>query len=592
MKYYITLFLIIYLICINHAYSIQTEKNIEDLNVKLFFVNLKKDDYLQDIHAKLNKIAQELKIYNQENIDFWIKEYKILILQSIISEGYFDAEIDYKWNTEKKELLFILNPGDRYKIDQYTISGNVDLNIPEWNLNIKDKYISTNIINISTNRIFDVIDKNFSFLNIDINHEITLNYANKTLNIEFTYYVANPTYIKNLKINGLDNVSESQILSLLGFTSNQKFHYFIVDEFVKKLNNMNLFNNIIPHIPQNIDQDGSISIQIDLKEQKKKRFYSSFNYNISSQKFDTTLGYILNNIRSTGQSLGISAQFDDTMLPTVFIDYRLPIFQNLALLFNTRLGKTQYDKFTISNNAITLGIKKYLPKNKVDNLFMINYSAFKENTNKNAKNDILYHKKLEKEFLYIGTLYQLFYFNNQKFLEKLLIEVNILINCHNLQNSFMKTYFLMNYLFKIKNTILKTKFSLINIIKSFDAQIPIVHFIMLGEDNFARGYNNALNKKEITLPDIRQYNENIHSFNLSLDLIIPKTSKNIDIGIFYDLTYVGQYNLKFKNNIYNSIGASVIYKKLSLPLKIEIAFPLNKRDKIDSMMSFSLGMSF
>ncbi|MBF8246497.1 MAG: hypothetical protein ISN64_00670 [Rickettsia sp.] len=582
-------FAIIFLFSIFLENKILATEFSKNFYIETLFVNNDSNSDLLKVKYELNNVIKELLYNDESEIDLWALESKQILLDSIMSEGYFDAEVNYKIDINLKKILYLVNIGERYKISNFTINGNKDLKIVDWDLDIVNKFLSLELLDLAEKKIFDIIDKEFSFLHIDISHITQLNSEDKTIDIEFQYMVSEPAYIEKIEFNGLEHLSSKFVLDIIGDYQNVEYHHFIIDQIIEKLNMSNLFSSIIPIIPQFVNLNKSVTLVFELKEKARKRVFSSANYNISNHQFNILLGYTFNNINFTGQNLDISTKiYNFKNLPIFYINYSIPILfpKEIKLFLNSMLGKTKYKNFSIGNNSISIGgtsnIKKTLNISTA-----LKYNFFKEMDN---NNDIKKISNNQKFFSYLELLLQSYCFRQKSVLEKILFETNVFINTNKLRNSFIKTYILMNFLQKIKNNSLRFTISYFNIFKNSDTQIPITEFLILGDMYSIRGYNNAINQDHITIDNLRKNHDNIYSVNLTLDLMKTITT-NLDIGFFYNMSYIDKYYRLSISNFYHSIGTSLTYKKLSIPLKLEIAFPFNKRQGIDSFLNFHLGVA-
>ncbi len=592
------------------------------INIEVDIKDAKTRRILEYLKSSINQQIEVLRNYLRTNFSaeeaydleevrkFLSKEGKSLLLALISSEGYLGVQIGLEFVESKKKFLYSIYLGPLYKVSDIWIKVVSPQGVPMEELFPNIEYLDLKVkkgavvdigsIFESEKQIFDYIDKQFSYLYKTVFHKIVkINHQLKTVSVEFLVELSQSAVIKNIEIHGLQNIEYSFVENLIDIKPNTPFSQNIVNQALERLNSSNLFSDITTIIPPEVGSEGDIKMKFYVQEAAHRKIYAFSGYNMTSRSFDLYLGYYNNNLFNKAQSMGISLGLSDInffrdLSPFLQINYAHPFFKkgDISFYLESLFQKDPYRVLDSSSIKFSGGVKYWMRQNIITdyglqylalsqsyiNTQKFRYFAFPLQFNINVRN-FFFHTKFTPFLAYSLFRKKEVPGHEYKSFNKLDLSIGSNLNLEDRLYCLCRAH-LGRFFYVEDHEIHK---------------IPISEMHFLGSEHSIRGYKNVLFLEKSKLSELQKSKNlflgGLYFINLSTELKV-RLSKNFFFGPYIDFAITNnQLSDDTSSKKYTSLGVSMTYDTKIIPIKFDIAFPLDKREGIDTFFAiyFNIG---
>jgi outer membrane protein insertion porin family len=197
------------------------------------------------VGAKLSqgKLRRYVPVFDEHTVDYSLLIEGARNLRDYFqSEGYFDAEVEFKRQrvvNDKADIDYLINPGKRHKLVLIEIQGNKYFNIGAIRermsvlrtslLQFRRGRYSESLLRRDEYAISSLYQSN-GFRDVAITHKVEDNYQGKDSDLALFINIAEgPQYfIHNLDVEGIEKLEKAQILSALSSDEGQPFSEYNV----------------------------------------------------------------------------------------------------------------------------------------------------------------------------------------------------------------------------------------------------------------------------------------------------------------------------------------------------------------------------
>lgn len=574
---------------------------------------------LHDKNEVTNKLQNAITdIENSANLetsvkqlDYWEKEAEQILYRILKSYGYYSATIEsIKLEDDNtKTLSFEVILGNRYKVQRVNInfapSSNQGIRaISTDNLSTKQgAELDTYKIFKDQKKISSLLEQNYCLLGASVSHQALIDYINEEFIINFIIDAHNEAEIKDINFEGLSTLNESYVKKLVDLKPGQCFRRSQIINAVGNLHASGLFLSATPIIPNKTDENGQVPIIFKVKERKMRNIKLGINYSTDKDlRITGSLEWKHQNLFGNGENITLRLNGNKTKQESE-LNYQKPFFIRDDQTFNIK-GKYNYEYIKAYNAKIGsisasvsrkitptwnagIGTKlahsneQLFANNEPHNVFLL--SSLPTYIEYDKRDNVMNSTK--------GVLARLDFvtFHSQKHSRTYDPNTDTkgpLIKSH---LNFSKIILQGNAYHSLnKNLILalKGRSGSILVGKNLTHDISVTERFFLGGNNSVRGYQYN------TIGQLDEKNKVIGGLSfieMSAELRI-KMKNHFGIVSFLD---AGNSRLsktpKFKDILYGA-GLGIRYYTSFAPLRLDIAFPINKRKGVDKKVQVYLGI--
>lgn len=567
----------------------------------------------KETKEEIDALAQNIELTAKEfkttsHLSYWDNEGKNLITKIFHSKGYYNpiitSEIEEDADSYKHyQITFNIFPANRYLLSNIEIihdeGSNKDILLPSASdLPTKIKIpAEAEVLLANQSIILNKIEKDNCLLSLSIRNEAIINHREHTVSIKYIVKAGQVAKIGEVNFTGMKTVDEEFLRKVVSLEPGECFKNSNIVKVREKLQATGLFASTKSQIPDEVDDDGAVPIVFKLKERKHRSVKAGIGYG-TDLGFGLNVGWKHRNFFSQGEELSFDAFFNQKE-QFAGIDYIKPYFlrDNQKLIGNFAADNSTHKAFDSKEVKFSLGIERAMVENiDVGMAGKITFSQIKDKASGSG------NKKSEDEFIllsiptylkfdkrdnvvnsrkghYIHGVFEPFYGLNS--------DTNIFV-----KNTLQGRYYI-NLGFHRKSVIaLKGQIGSIWGDGAVN-EIPATERFYLGGGNSVRGYAfQAVGPYDMN----RRVPTGGRSFlEGSLEYRFMRED-NIGFAIFYDIGNVYRNHIPdFKNRkMFSSVGLGLRYDTDFGPIRVDVAFPNNRRKGIDDafQLYFGIGQSF
>ncbi len=520
------------------------------------------------------------------------------ILKVLHFYGFYDAKIDIDLE-ENKNIVFVnvlIMPGVRYTIKDIKIYTDcidkkpidiAGISIKDLDLEINSALITQNVLNAEKKLLSLLSNKGYPLAKIE-KREVLIDQTHKNASIEWCIDVGFFCLFGDTKITGLKDIDKSFIYKKIKWRQDQKYDSRKVKETQQNLLQTNLFSSVAILHEDKTNEKGELQMHLKLVEALHKYISTGISY-ATIDGFGVSMSWANRNFRSQGELLAIDVNVAQRLILGV-ATYKKPDFikidQNYVLRF-----EASRDKIPIAYLAFI-----YSMENRIDKKFSkrINGSlGFRAEYNE------ITHSANDGNFFLI-SLPTFFKFSSANNIlnpthgQTIIYRIQPFKNMINSAKYFLKQtliYDLYIPLEQNKNFILAIRMTLGSIFGAKIFDLPLTQLFLGGSDDDLRGY------KYKTLSPLDSNNDPIGGRSAIYFSIEPRVRLTEKIGLvpFTDLGVVSSKEYpRVNEKWFKSIGIGFRYFSFFGPIRLDVAFPLDRRKAIDPSFKIyvSIGQTF
>ena len=528
-----------------------------------------------------------------------------IIIQALHSFAYYNAEANFTISKDQEDVIIKIDPGPIYPFAQFTIryfengkeipesSLQKPISLDELNVHINDPALPETILS-AEDTLLDLLNlQGYAFAKIN-HRDVFADLQAKNVIVLMDVELGPLTKLGPVRIHGLERIHEDFFFKKMKWKEGDLYHPKTIEKTQEALELSGLFRSItITHAEEPVD--GNI-MPLDITVIEAKQRTIGFGLNFTTELGPgITAEWEDRNILGQGEKISIRTDLWKD-LQDGRISYTIPDFkcqdQNLIWVLD---GHHQHTKsFTETAVSLSGTIEK-----KINEKLRISYGGmFKVlRSMRSAFNGT---------FDLIKTPLQLRWSNTDSLLDptkgetvQIKLIPSLQIHDHPFAysiNTFTGTYY--QPLTVDKKFIFAAKFTLGSIIGASKHDIPPPERFYAGSENSIRGY------RFLTVSPIGPHDKPLGGRSLLLYTleIRARFKENFGLVFFYDIGNVYKnYYPDFKKGLLQSTGLGLRYYTPIGPIRLDLAFPLNRRKKrdghrgyIDNALEayFSIGQSF
>ena len=546
-----------------------------------------------------------------KQLDYWEKETEQILYRILKSYGYYSATIDSTKleNDTAKILTFEITLGNRYIVQEVNIhfapgSNQAITAIATDKLATKQgAQLDTYKILEDQKKIAAFLEKNYCLLSTSVSHEALVDYINEEFIINFIIDAQNETEIKDISFEGLNTLNESFAKKLVNLKPGQCFQQSQIINAVGNLHASGLFLSATPIIPNNPDENGQVPIVFKVKERKMRNIKLGINYSTDKDlRITGSLEWKHQNLWGNGENLALRLNGNKTKQESE-LDYQKPFFMRDDQTFAIK-GKYNYEYIKAYNakvGSITASVNRKITPgwnagigtkfahsneqsfadNEPHNNFLL--SSLPTYIEYDKRNNIMNSTKgilARLDFAAFSSTKRSRTYDSTTKTKGPLIKSHLNFSKVILQAN---AYHAFN-----KNLVLafKARSGSILVGKNRSQDVSVTEKFFLGGNNSVRGYQYN------TIGQLDAKNKVIGGLSfieMSGELRI-KMKNNFGIVSFIDAgNSLLSKTPQFKDILYGA-GFGIRYYTSFAPLRLDVAFPINKRKGVDKKVQVYLGI--
>ena len=235
------------------------------------------------------------------------------------SKGFLEVDIisEYSFNSKNNiNIKYFINEGDQYKLKELVLSGNKLFTEKEILSKLDHKSIDNNYNPLKIRKSLQLLKRDYlthGKVDIAVMDEITI--KDKDVIARINIYEGNTYFIRNIIINGLDNVKKKYVLRELLFSEGDLYNIDHLDKSKQQIFNSGLFSSVEMHHKKAADDIELIDLEIKVREYSSSSIEANFGFkelepfqsNISVTGIETHARWIMGNVMNTSSTIEIEA---------------------------------------------------------------------------------------------------------------------------------------------------------------------------------------------------------------------------------------------------------------------------------------------
>ncbi len=555
----------------------------ERISYVVNFVGLEDPETLEALKSASQLIAlQKKKPSSAQALKFRAESDFPSLLKILQNYGYLEAELDLQM--EKLQVLYAVNiqisPGPRYQIEKYEALPALELG-----LCLEGPLIAQKILDTDLKLLKLLSEKAYPFAAIK-KREIIADGETKTAKVLVEVEKGPLSYFGPVTVNGLKNVRPQFVEKKLEWEEKQPYNSRIVSDVQKELMDTGLFNSVYITHPQIPDENQSLPMNVDLVEAKHKSINVAASFQMTYGP-GIAFGWENRNLGGMGRKLSLSldlAQHNHSGTASLISpDFARP---GQDFMIQAEAASEEVTAFDDRNYHLLVQIQRPFGESLKGSLG-VKPEVMK--IKKSAGNGTFFVLQVPFSLKYSTSDNALHATSGNSFEYQAVAALNIKekSNPYLSQNFTYCSYIPMfnkDFLVLAQRVCLQTIFS-----STLDV-IPVPKRILGGSEDILRGYRYAtVSPLENGLP--------LGGRSAIYYSLEPRFRFSESIGIvpFFDFGNVFNSSLPdFKGKWVKSLGLGFRYFSFLGPLRIDLAFPLDRRQDLDpSWWIFaSVGQSF
>lgn len=601
-----SILMFIALIAVVFTFNVEAKKGEKKEKILKIVMLFEGDD--DNIKKELAALAENIELTAKEfrttsQVAYWDNEGRNLIRKLLASEGYYSPIITSIVEEEPEKhkhytIKFDVFPASRYRLSKIEIvhssSSNKNIKLPtidELPTKINTPAKAEELIN-NQSLILDKIEKDNCLLTLSINNESIINHKDNSVEVKYLVDAGPTAKIKKVDFVKMQTVNKTYIRKVASLEEGTCFKRSKILEARKKLQSTGLFATTTPDIPSEVDEDGAVPVIFKLKERKHRSVKAGIGYG-SDLGMGINLGWKHRNLFSGGEQLSADTLFNQKE-QSGRVSYIEPYFlrddQKLVGEFNAE--NSTYKAYDSREGKFYLGLEREMINNVDAGIGgKITVSRIKEKAISNlvsnkGENFVLLSMPVYLKFdkrdsvvdarkgYYLHGMVEPFY------------------DVGGTNNTFVKNVLRFRYYTKLsfhKKSVIAFRARIGSIVGDNASEIPATERFYLGGMDSLRGYAyQTVGPYDIN----RKVPLGGKSFLTGSVEYRYMREDNLGFAIFYDVGNVYRKHAPdYKNNkMFTASGFGVRYNTDFGPIRVDIAFPLNRRKGIDDTFQFTFGI--
>jgi translocation and assembly module TamA len=518
-------------------------------------------------------------------------------IQSILKNyGYYDSitQLDYEEKNNQILVNVFITLGPRYLIKKIDFINsltnkkidNIKINEKMIDLNINDPILAIDIVDAQKKLNYILSNSGYPLHKL-VKREIKIDKTQKEAYITWIIDLGSYSKFGNTEIKGLKDVKQELIEKNIDYKKNEEYKISKVNKTKRDLLNTNLFSLVEVKHANKVDENNNLLMNIDLEEALHKYYSVGFSY-ATIEKFGVSFSWANKNFRNVGDHLSL----------------------DLDVAQRTFLGSLNFKKFDylIKNQNYDLRLEAKREKVPLVYLVFNYYMLTRLDRRYNERINFSYGLKTEYidvtnsenpgHFFLIGLPFYFKYSSTNDLLNPtkgftLIYTPRPYANLINDRSIFFKQKLINEFyipLDKNRKVVFAFRVQFGSIIGASVFKLPMSKLFLGGSDDDIRGYRYRTVSPLVNNRPIGGRSAIYFTFEPRLRL-----TKTIGLVPFFDSAIVDLKKYpNFSSKYLKSVGLGFRYFSFFGPLRLDLAFPLNRRKGIDDVYRVyaSVGQTF
>ena len=265
------------------------------------------------------------------------------ITLALKSKGFYDAEVTVENAAESAGQVYSIKTGTAYKIGNVRTE-NAPADTQPLSINEGDILDARKVLQ-AQKELYDTIEQNQCYYNLDVTHAVFLNEENKTADIVFTVKGEDNTHFGQTVFNGANDIERAYLENYLAYAEGDCWQAGKLEDTKAGLYATGLLASVKAELPENAEDGGKVPVVFDLKERAFRSVKLGAGYN-TSDGAGVTAEWEHRNIFGAGEKLSFKGRFYE-VVQTVSALFDKPFFlrDDQSLLLETSLNSEDNDAY-------------------------------------------------------------------------------------------------------------------------------------------------------------------------------------------------------------------------------------------------------
>jgi translocation and assembly module TamA len=569
------------------------------LNYDVKFIGLKDKTILNSIKSISSLITlKDQGIKSTNALKYRAKSDVSEIIKVLNFYGYYDAKIDIDIDDKKNDLIVFvfMATGSRYSIKDIKIYTDgkekkpfdlCDITLDDLNLKINSYLVTDNILNAEKKLIDIILDCGYPFVKVD-KRDVVIDTFNKNASVEWYLDTGPLSKFGKFSFSGIKDIDLNFIKNKILFKENRTYNQKRVYETQQSLLSTNLFSSVAINHSDRVDENDKLEMDFKFVEALHKYVTAGVSF-ATVDGFGFSFGWANRNFLSKGELLAIDLDVSQRLFLGE-ATYKKPQFikkhQDYVLRF-----EASREKIPITYTAFVYSMENRLDKNfskKVQGSigFTLEYDEITRSANDNNFFLIsapMFIKYSSANNLLNPTHGQMIVYRAAPYKSAI---------------SPAKYFFKQNLVYSVyiplesnRRFIFALRMQLGSIFGAKVFDLPLTKLFLGGSDDDLRGY------KYKTVSPLNANGDPIGGRSCIYFSFEPRIRITDKIGLvpFSDFGVISEKEYPSVNEKwYKSLGMGFRYFSFFGPIRLDIAFPMDRRSNIDSRYKIyvNVGQSF
>lgn len=509
------------------------------------------------------------------------------ILKAMSSRGYYDAtaEVQIVEREDEVDVFVKVQPGPVYTIESFDVSAVIPFSARELGIKLHTPALAVEIIDAELKALTLLSECGYPLATVS-ERKIVADYKTKTVTVQLSIAAGEKSLFGSTTIYGAPRVKKELFENKMSWRESDVYDTRMVDTTQKKLLDTGLFSSVMISHEDTLNSQEELAMRIEATETKHK----NINVGASYQTFfgpGLTFGWENRNVSGMGRTLSLKGDVtaqNHTGTATFFVPDWWKVDQDYV--FQAQILQESVYTYHEHSYSLTQRLER-----RIDTRYRVSIGMELER--------LLVTNSVANGTFSLLEIPLYFRFSSASDLldptggATLVVQLTPALNFSDLNRYYLDTFVSYAYYKQVTRTNFFVLASLISaemILSDHLSAVPVPKRVLGGTDEDLRGYRFK------TVSPLDGHKPIGGRFGLFYTLEGRfRISRTIGIVPFFDL---GQVELssfpKWNEKWYKSVGIGLRYFTFLGPIRLDLAFPLDRRKHIDSRyrLLVSIGQTF
>ena len=284
------------------------------------------------------------------------------------SDGYYDAKVDYRidTSTDPVTVTLIIRRGDPYRLESFEIvysDGHPGIDLPldpaELGIEVNRRVRAADVVAAGrrTEEIF--WEHGYPFGRV-VDRRHLIDRKTRTMRVIMTVESGPSATFGPLSVEGTDKVKESYVRSIRPWKTGQQYDRRLLDNYRQDLIDTSLFASVLITKAKNLDESGGIPINLAVEEREHRTIGTGLSWG-TDEGFGLSAFWEHRNFFGEDENLRVETRIGEIeqSLSTL---YAKPRFRrdDQTLLGVARIKREETDAFDETSAAVAIGLERQL----------------------------------------------------------------------------------------------------------------------------------------------------------------------------------------------------------------------------------------